>query len=127
MEINVWSQRLSELSGIDLEEARKIAKDKIQYHASRIQSLREKQYRIYNSARAELISKLEGINPLKEIFDERHAKNILNAAKRHRTTNYDKMLGKAKRMAKNGNIQWTHVREYARQNIKTKKTKPAIK
>jgi len=113
-----WAERLSMLAGIPIDEAVMIAKEKVEYSRAKIQSLREKQYKLYVEERAHLIDSLENKDPLEPVQNETHARRILDARIRHKEYNYDKVLAKAKVMAKNGNFAWDKVQEYARKNKK---------
>ena len=111
-----WCKRLSKLTGISIDEAQEIAKEKDEYHSDQIIKLDNRQYERYSVKRQKLINKISRSNPLRYIKDEEHAKNILVASKRHNLTNYDKLLEEARELVQWGQLDYCDVKEYAHKN-----------
>jgi len=125
--IESWCKRLSLLSGISIEEAKKIAQEKIDYYDTNVEKrfssaqayeprgsrypawvkqAEKDYYRFYND---------ESV-ALKRITDEEHAFAILSASNRHNNTDYESRLEEGKELAKIGDIDKSEVKEYAREN-----------
>lgn len=111
--INQWARRLVRLTGIELQQAQKIARSKLRYKESQILMLEERQEEKYSVKRQKIINKIYRSNPLRRIENEEHAKAILDAYMRHTASDYEKQLEKAQGMAAWGFISYDCVREYA--------------
>lgn len=111
-----WVNRLVKLTGIAKKEANEIKKQKLNYKLEKIQELEERQYESFSQKRASLIKKMERENPLRRITDTDHAQAILEAHRRHVSTNYDSLLSELHEMEKNGEIEKGQSKEIARQN-----------
>ncbi len=113
-----WASRLVKLlaniEDITLEEALEIADEKLEYKEEQIRAMEERQYERYSVQRSKLIRKMEKENPLRRIKDAEHAENILIASRRHNRTDYDRMLDEARELAREGEIDRSEVKEYAR-------------
>lgn len=114
--IITWAKRLAKLTGLSLEEAIKIAFEKIEYKKEELQLLEERQSEKYSIQRDKLIRKKERENPLRRIEDSFHADAILTASKRHKNTNYEHLLKEGRELVKMGVID--NAKEYARKNYK---------
>ena len=112
----VWSKRLSKLTGIPIEEAREIADEKIQFKERKIEEIEDRQNDHRSRKRETLLKKMERENPLRRIEDEDHALAILAASDRHRNTNYNSALDQARYLADRGEIDRSEVKDWARQN-----------
>lgn len=115
--VNSWCRRLSKLTGITEDEAKKIAKEKEEYHQDRINDMIMRDNDRPSVRRGKLISKMERENPLRHIKNSEHAQAILAASDRHNNTDYDYQLEEAKEKAELGEIDRSEVREYARQHM----------
>ncbi len=109
-----WAERLAKLTGISVEDALKIAHEKLDYKQSCIDELEDKQYEHYSTERAKLINKLSRENPLRAITDKEHAFAILAASHRHNDTDYEYQLEEAKELAQRGELDHEDVQMYAR-------------
>lgn len=109
-----WANRLSKLSGISVEDAKEIAKEKIDYKQEQIDMMDNRQCENYSPKREKLINKMRRENPLRRITDKEHAQAILAASNRHNNTNYEEKLEEAREEANMGMINRSEVKEYAR-------------
>jgi len=112
-----WAKRLSKLAEITLDEALKIAKEKIDYKNEQILKVEEKQIERFSIQREKLINKMKRENPLRPIKDIDHAQAILEASHRHNKTNYESKLEEGREMAELGIIDREDVKGYARRAI----------
>ena len=108
-----WCKRLSKLTGITLEEAKKIAANKKDAKIKEIDNLEERQCKDYSSEREKLITKIRRSNPLRYIENEEHAHKIINAHNRHSNTAYDSYLEEIHQMEAEGEILRGHAKERA--------------
>lgn len=108
-----WCKRLSKLTGIALEEAKKIAIDKKNAKIEEINNLIDRQNEHYSIKREKLIKKIERSNPLRYIENEEHAKRIINAHNRHSNTAYNSYLEEIHQMEADGEILRGHAKERA--------------
>lgn len=115
-----WSVRLAKLTGIPLDEAKKIAQEKIDYQFDCVQTMIERNFDCYSARRAKLINKMERENPLRYIQDAGHAQAILAASRRHNDTDYEDKLDEARELAELGDIDRGDIKEYARNNFSKK-------
>ena len=63
-----------------------------------------------------IINKIDRSNPLRYIRDEQHAYGIINASNRHNYTDYEYKLDEGRELAEKGEIDYSEVRNYARNN-----------
>jgi hypothetical protein len=114
-----WCQRLAKLTDIDIEEARELADEKLNYKIKQINNLvwRQDNDRM-SKKREQIINKIKRSNPLRYIRDEEHAYNIINASNRHNYTDYEDKLEEGRELAEQGEIEYDEVREYARRNCR---------
>ena len=119
-----WASRLvkllSNIEDITLEEALEIADEKLEYKEEQIRAMEERQCERYSVQRSKLIRKMEKENPLRRIKDAEHAENILIASRRHKGTDYERMLDEARELAREGEIDRSEVKEYARTHYQYK-------
>ena len=119
-----WASRVVKLRAniedITLEEALEIAEEKLEYKEEQIRAMEERQYDRYSAQRSKLIRKMEKENPLRRIKDAEHAENILIASRRHKGTDYERMLDEARELAREGEIDRSEVKEYARTHYQYK-------
>lgn len=112
-----WCKRLAKLTGIELEEAKKIMEAKKNAKQKQISELEKRQIEFgYSTKRHQLINKIENSNPLRRIENKAHALYILDAHHRHANTNYDEMLEEARNQAEMGEIDRGDVKMWARKN-----------
>lgn len=113
-----WASRLVKLlaniEDITLEEALEIAKEKLEYKEEQIMAMEERQCERPSVQRSKLIRKMEKENPLRRIKDAEHAENILIASRRHNRTDYERVLDEARERAREGEIDRSEVKGYAR-------------
>lgn len=114
--IEKWSERLSKLTGISLEEAKKIAYEKIEYKENRYIEMIDNYNENPSKKNYQLANKIKNSNPLRYIEDKEHAENILIASKRHNNSNYEELIEEGKEMAKYGEIEYSEIKDYARNN-----------
>lgn len=115
---SIWAKRLSKLTNESLEDCLTIADEKLEYKESQIEKVEDKQAENYSSKREKLINKMKKENPLRRITDEAHAQAIISASNRHNSSDYESKLNQARELAKDGLIDKSEVKEYARQNIR---------
>lgn len=113
-----WCKRLVKLTGIDIEDAREIAKEKLEYKDEQIDRLNDREALHPSRQRQKLINRISRSNPLRYIKDEEHAYAIIEASERHNLTNYEGLLEQARDMAAMGEIDRDEVKEYARQHMR---------
>lgn len=114
--IEKWSERLSNLTGISLDEAKKIAYEKIEYKENRYIKMIDNYNENPSKKNYQLANKIKNSNPLRYIKDKEHAENILIASKRHNNSNYEELIEEGKEMAKHGEIEYSQIKDYARSN-----------
>lgn len=112
-----WCVRLAKLTDIDIEEAREIADEKLEYKQDAIDRLNDKQVERYSSRRQKIINAKERENPLRRIENEGHADAIIAASNRHRYTQYDYRIEEAKEMVRLGEMDASEIKDYARTNM----------
>lgn len=111
-----WAKRLVKfIEGLTIEEAMEIANEKIEYKNEKIEQMNDKQVERFSQKRATLIRQMERENPLRRITDADHAQSIIEASKRHNTTNYEALLEQARELRKYG--EDINTKEYARNNF----------
>jgi hypothetical protein len=128
--IESWCKRLSLLSGISTEEARKIAQEKIDYFdrniEKRFSSAQAYEPRGGNARYPAWVRQAEKdyskfyedeSSALRRITNEQHAHAILSASNRHNNTDYESRLEEGKELAFIGDIEKSEVRDYARSNL----------
>ena len=128
--IESWCKRLSLLSGIPIEEARNIAREKIDYFGRNIHKrfflaqayeprgitarypawVKQAEKEVYRFYEDESFA-------LRRITDEEHAYAVLSASNRHNNTDYENKLKEGKELAKIGDIEKSEVRDYARRQF----------
>lgn len=111
IQIQKWSDRLSELSWINSDLAYEIAEMKILYKIQKISELEAKQEISFSDERKKLIQKLRRRNPLRRIKDKKHSYLILFAYYRHTQSDYEFLLSKWKQ------IRNIDTRKFARSNF----------
>lgn len=113
-----WCKRLAKLTDIDIDIARAIAAEKLEYKEQQIAAMEDRQCeRGCSVRRDQLIRKMRRENPLRRIEDADHAYAILAASRRHNLTNYDGCLDRARELAADGEIDRDEVKAYARQTM----------
>jgi len=110
-----WLKKLVKLTGCTLEEASEILKEKKEYKEEKIEEMEDRQSERFSVRRQKLIEKMRRENPLRAIKDELHARNILEASKRHTSTNYESLLEEGRELVKWGMIESS--KEFARMNF----------
>jgi hypothetical protein len=114
-----WCRQLVRLTGISMDDAQRIAEEKLEAHAKKINELEERQLKeCYSVMRKKLIDKMCRENPLRRIKDANHAFAILGASVRHNESNYDDMLDEAREKAAMGEIDYCEIQSYARQHAR---------
>jgi hypothetical protein len=111
-----WCKRLVKLTNIDIEDAREIADEKLEYQEKQIRALNDRQCERYSTKRQKLINKIIRQNPLRRIEGEEHVEAILAASNRHNNSDYEFQLEKGRELAEEGEIDYSEVRNYARNN-----------
>ena len=118
--IKAWAKRLDKLTGIGVEEATEIAKEKLEYQREQVAELNERQARErYSKRRQSLINQVLRANPLRRIEGVDHAQAILSASHRHNNTCYEAALRHFREEAQMGNIDYDDVRPMAREAVRT--------
>lgn len=112
-----WCKRLSKLTGIELEEAEKIANEKLEYKEQQIWMMYERQNGWYSRKRESLIRKMERENPLRRIENQEHAERIVAASRRHRDGVYDNILKRVHEMEDEGLIERGNAKSIARECV----------
>lgn len=120
-----WVNRLSELAGIDKLTALEVAKGRIAFHRERLkyqwlmQKLKNKNKHtdMYKKDTG-LIQKYLKFSPLYEIKDKNSAKQIYNDYIMHVKTDYEELLKINQKLAKEGKIDYSEIRDLARKNAK---------
>lgn len=115
--IDRWARRLSKLTSISEEEAKKIAHEKIDYNDEKVNEIYERECEQPSRQRDALLRRMQRANPLRYIKDTEHAYAILAASDRHNNTNYDNLLDEGRELAEQGEIGKDEVKDYARQKI----------
>lgn len=114
-----WCRRLAKLTGISQEDAERIADEKIEAQYNQIAKLEKRQSTLgYSVKREKLIHRIGWSNPLRRIKDEDHAFAILHASVRHNSSDYDRELENAREMAACGELDWSEVKDYAREHAR---------
>ena len=114
-----WCRRLVKLSGITLEDAKRIADEKLEAKSKKINELAERQItQRYSVKRERLINQIVRSNPLRRIDSEEHAFAILQASVRHTSSDYDDKLEEAREMAARGELDYSEIKAYARKNTR---------
>jgi len=114
--IMTWAKRLHKLTGVPVDVCLSIAEEKLKYKKDRINELEGRQNEYYSSKRQKLIDKLGRENPLRRIKDSEHASRILAASVRHNSSNYDYMLEEARDKALWGEIDFSEIKQYAKEH-----------
>ena len=109
-----WCRRLDKLTGCGVEEANRIAWEKLAYRDREVIELENRQVERYSSERAKLVRKIISENPLRRITGKDHAEAILKASERHRDTDYEKRLKETSELAHEGLIDFDEAYELAR-------------
>jgi len=119
--IQKWAERLVKFTGITIDEALNIAREKIDYKIEKLEQSANYDYQ-GNKLPAWLKKAerdLDRINDdeskaLDRVEDEGHARAILIARRRHLESNYEEMLDEAKILKISGEIEKNEVQDYAR-------------
>jgi hypothetical protein len=120
-----WAKELSDYTGINIEDAIKIGKNRKEAQQEQLAKLEKRQYRYFDTKRVETINDIKKDYPLVQIEGKKHAFAIIGAYKRHVETNYDEMLEKAKEMAFSGLIEKDEISKYAKKmSVPFKQNKP---
>lgn len=116
--IESWAKRLAKLTGISIENATKIAIEKINAKTEQRNALIDRDFtRGASRKRHSLIRQIERSNPLRYIRDKEHAMAILAASYRHNCTDYDEILKENRVAAQMGDIDYEDVRTNARAEV----------
>lgn len=114
-----WCRRLVKLTGISLEDAERIADEKLEAKSKQIDELLERQVsQRYSVKRERLINEIVRSNPLRRIDSKEHAFAILQASVRHTLSDYDETLEEAREMAARGELDYSEIKAYARKNAR---------